>query len=62
MYILYIRQKFCTSLSKKIGVNACFGADRKSVMMIRFEINSMSEVVEEREREKNSALRCSLFL
>ena len=29
MYILYIRQKFCTSLSKKIGVNTCFGDGQK---------------------------------
>ena len=29
MYILYIRQKFRTSLSKKIGVNTCFGDGQK---------------------------------
>ena len=29
MYILYIRQKFCTSLSKKIGVNMCFEDKQK---------------------------------
>ena len=29
MYILYIRQKFRTSLSKKIGVNTCFGDGKK---------------------------------
>ena len=30
MYILYIRQKFCASLSKKIQVNTCFG-DRQKI-------------------------------
>ena len=29
MYILYMRQKFRTSLSKKIGVNTCFGDGQK---------------------------------
>ena len=29
MYILYIRQKFHTSLSKKIGVNTCFEDKQK---------------------------------
>ena len=29
MYILYIRQKFRTSLSKKIGINTCFGDKQK---------------------------------
>ena len=29
MYILYNRQKFRTSLSKKIGVNTCFGDGQK---------------------------------
>ena len=29
MYILYIRQKFRTSLFKKIGVNTCFGDGQK---------------------------------
>ena len=29
MYILYIRQKFRTSLSKKIGVNTCFEDEQK---------------------------------
>ena len=48
MYILYIRQKFRTSLSKKIGVNTCLGTDRKSVM-IRVKVNSKSELVEDRE-------------
>ena len=48
MYILHIRQKFRTSLSKKIGVNTCFedGQNRRSVMMIRVEVNSKSELVE----------------
>ena len=49
MYILYIRQKFRTSLSKKIGVNTCLGTDRKSVMMSRVKVNSKSELVENRE-------------
>ena len=48
MYILYIRQKFRTSLSKKIGVNKCFG-DGQKVMIIRVKVNSKSEVVEDRE-------------
>ena len=54
MYILYIRQKFCTSLSKKIGVNTCLGTDSKSKMMIRVKVNSKSELVED--REEKSAL------
>ena len=49
MYILYIRQKFRTSLSKKIGVNTCLETDRKSVVMIRVKVKSKSELVEERE-------------
>ena len=32
-----------------IEVNTCFGADRKSVMMIRVKVNSKSELVEDRE-------------
>ena len=52
MYILYIRQKFRTSLSKKIGVNTCFEDEQKvSVMMIRVKVNSKSELVEDREGE-----------
>ena len=54
MYILYIRQKFRTSLSKKIGVNTYLGTDRKSVMMIRVKVKSKSELVED--REEKSAL------
>ena len=49
MYMLYIRQKFCTSLSKKIGVNTCLGTDRKSEMMIGVKVKSKSELVEDRE-------------
>ena len=49
MYILYIRQKFRTSLSKKIRVNKCLGTDRKSEMMIRVKVKSKSELVEDRE-------------
>ena len=45
MYILYIRQKFRTSLSKKIGVYTCF-EDGQKVMMIRVKVNSKSELVE----------------
>ena len=56
MYILYIRQKFCTSLSKKIGVNTYLGTDRRSVMMIRVKVNSKSELVEDRE-EKSALYR-----
>ena len=54
MYILYIRQKFRTSLSKKIRVNTCLGTDRKSEMMIRVKVKSKSELVED--REEKSAL------
>ena len=50
MYILYIRQKFRTSLSKKIGVNTCFEDRQKvSVMMIRVKVNSKSELVKNKE-------------
>ena len=54
IYILYIRQKFRTSLSKKIVVNTCLGTNRKSVMMIRVKVNSKSELVGD--REEKSAL------
>ena len=47
IYILYIRQEFRTSLSKKIGVNTCF-EDGQKVMMIRVKVNSKSELVENR--------------
>ena len=47
IYILYIRQKFRTSLSKKIRVNTCF-EDGQKVMMIRVKVNSKSELVENR--------------
>ena len=49
MYILYIRQKFRTSLSKKIGVNTCFGDGKKSAIMVRVKVKSKSELVENRE-------------
>ena len=49
MYILYIRQKFRTSLSKKIGVNTYLGMDTKSEMMIRVKVNSKLELVEDGE-------------
>ena len=49
MYILYIRQKFRASLSKKIGVDMCFEDEKKSVMMIRVKVNSKSKLVEDRE-------------
>ena len=48
MYILYIRQKFRTSLSKKIGVNTCF-EDGQKVMMIRIKVNSKSGLVKNKE-------------
>ena len=51
MYILYIRQRFCTSLSNKVGVNTCFEDGQKSVMMIRVKVNSKSELVDDRERK-----------
>ena len=54
MYILYIRQKFRTSLSKKIGVNTYLGTDRRSEMMIRVKVKSKSELIED--REEKSAL------
>ena len=54
MCIPYIRQKFRTSLSKKIGVNTCLGTDRKSEMMIRVKVKSKSELAED--REEKSAL------
>ena len=47
MYILYIRQKFRTSLSKKIRVNTCFEDEQKE-MMNRVKVNSKSELVEDR--------------
>ena len=49
MYILYIRQKFCASLSKKIGVNTCFENEQKSVIMVGVKVDSRSELVEDRE-------------
>ena len=49
MFVLYIRQKFRTSLSNKIGVNTYFGTERRSVMMIGGKVNSKSELVEDRE-------------
>ena len=59
MYILYIRQKFRTSLSKKIGVNTCF-EDGQKVMMIRVKVNSKSELVENRKRKStlNGVICC----
>ena len=60
MYILYIRQKFRTSLFKKIGVNTYVGTDRISEMMIRVKVKSKSELVED--RGKISAIRCNLLL
>ena len=49
VYTIYIRQKFRTSLSKKIGVNTYLGTDRRSVMMIRVKVKSKSELDEDRE-------------
>ena len=51
---MYMRQKFRTSLSKKIGVITCLGTDRKSEMMITVKVKSKSELVED--REEKSAL------
>ena len=51
MCILYLQQKFCTLLSKKIGVNICFGDGQKVVMMIKVKVKSKSELVEDRERK-----------
>ena len=48
--ICYIYDRnFALHYPKKIGVNTCFGGDRKSVMMIRVKANSKSELVEDRE-------------
>ena len=55
MYILYIRQKFRTSLSKKIGVNTCF-EDGQKVVMIRVKVNSKSELHVVENREEKSML------
>ena len=49
MYILYLRQKLRTSLSKKIGVNTGFGTKGRSVIMVRVKVNTKSELVEDRE-------------
>ena len=55
MYILYIRQKFRTSLSKKIIESIrVLRTDRRSVIMIRVKVNSKSELVKNEER--NSTL------
>ena len=51
MYILYIRQKFRTSLSKRLEPICVLGTDRKSVMMIRVKVKSKSELVDDRERK-----------
>ena len=48
MYILYMRSKFRTLLSKKIGVSVLW-TGRKSVMMLRVKVYSKSELVENRE-------------
>ena len=48
-FILYMRQKFRTSLFKKIGVNTCLETNRKSVLVIRVNVNSKSELVKGRE-------------
>ena len=48
MYMLYIRQKFRASLSKKIGINTCF-EDGQKVIMVTVKVNSKSELVEDRE-------------
>ena len=49
MYILFIRQKFRTSLSKKIGVNTCFGDEQEVRNKIRVNVISKLELVEDRE-------------
>ena len=54
--ILYIRQKFRTSLFRKIRGNSCFGDGQKVVSMIRVKVNSKSELVED--REGKSVLYC----
>ena len=51
MCILYVRQKFRTSLSKKIGVDTYLRTNRKSEMMIRVKVKSKSELVDDRERK-----------
>ena len=47
--MLYVRQKFRTSLFRKIRVNTCLGIDRRSVLMIKVKVNSKLELVEDRE-------------
>ena len=49
LYQLHKRQKFRTSLFRKIRVNRFFGFERKSVLMIRVKVNSKSQLVENRE-------------
>ena len=58
MYILHIRQKFRTSLSKKIGVNTCF-EDGQKICNDDY-VNSKSELVEDRERKSalNGVICC----
>ena len=50
LYILYIRQKFLTSLFRKIGVNTFLG-DGQKVRIDRVKVNLKSELVEDRERK-----------
>ena len=61
LYILYIRQKFPTSLFRKIKVSRAWGTDKRSVLMIRVKVNSKSELVENREG-KSAPYRCNLLL
>ena len=49
MYILYIRQKFHTSLPKRSESIRVLRADRRFVMMIRVKVNSKSELVKNKE-------------
>ena len=50
MYIIYDRN-FALQYSKKSESIRVLGTDRKSVMMIRVEVDSKSELVEDRERK-----------
>ena len=46
-----MRQKFRTSLFRKIKINHVVGTDRSSILMIRVKVYSKSELVEDRERK-----------
>ena len=50
LYVVYMLQKFCTSLnSERLELIRVVGTDRRSALMIRAKVNSKSELVEDRE-------------